>query len=55
MDVEITDRSALARGLREAIGTDQLKMHFQPQFTGESNTITGFKKDSKLYCGDSLL
>ncbi len=43
MDLEISDRSALAQDLREAIGTDQLKMHFQPQFNSDSRAITGFE------------
>ena len=43
MDLEISDRSALAQDLREAIGTDQLKMHFQPQFNSDTQAITGFE------------
>jgi EAL domain-containing protein (putative c-di-GMP-specific phosphodiesterase class I) len=43
MDLEISDRSALAQDLREAIGTDQLTMHFQPQFNSDSRAITGFE------------
>jgi diguanylate cyclase (GGDEF)-like protein/PAS domain S-box-containing protein len=43
MDMEIGDRSALAQDLGEAIGTAQLQMHFQPQFTSDISLITGFE------------
>ncbi len=43
MDLEISNRSTLAQDLREAIGTDQLGMHFQPQFNVNSRALTGFE------------
>jgi diguanylate cyclase (GGDEF)-like protein/PAS domain S-box-containing protein len=43
MDREVRERSALAQDLREAIGTDQLNMHFQAQFTTDTLEITGFE------------
>ena len=43
MDLEISARSALAQDLREAIGTNQLSMHFQPQFSCTTKNVTGFE------------
>jgi diguanylate cyclase len=43
MDLEVSDRNALAQDLRQAIGTDQLMMHFQPQFNTDTGGVTGFE------------
>jgi diguanylate cyclase (GGDEF)-like protein len=43
MDLEIRERRSIEQDLRLAIGTDQLKVHFQPQFTSSSKAITGFE------------
>jgi predicted signal transduction protein with EAL and GGDEF domain len=43
MDHDIRERRALEQDLRLAIGTDQLRLDFQPQFTSDTNVITGFE------------
>jgi diguanylate cyclase (GGDEF)-like protein len=43
MDLDIRERRSLEQDLRLAIGTDQLKLHFQPQFTSDTNQLTGFE------------
>jgi diguanylate cyclase (GGDEF)-like protein len=43
MDLDIRERRSIEQDLRRAIGTDQLKVHFQPQFASETRMITGFE------------
>jgi diguanylate cyclase (GGDEF)-like protein len=43
MDLEIRERRSIEQDLRLAIGTDQLKVHFQPQFASDTKMITGFE------------
>jgi diguanylate cyclase (GGDEF)-like protein len=43
MDLGIRERRAIEQDLRLAIGTDQLKVHFQPQFSTFNQMITGFE------------
>jgi diguanylate cyclase (GGDEF)-like protein len=43
MDFELRERRSIEQDLRQAIGTDQLSLHFQPQFTSDTKIITGFE------------
>jgi diguanylate cyclase (GGDEF)-like protein len=43
MDLEIRERRAIEQDLKHALGTDQLKLHYQPQFSSNTETITGFE------------
>jgi EAL domain-containing protein (putative c-di-GMP-specific phosphodiesterase class I) len=43
MDLEIRERRAIEQDLRQAIGADQLRLHFQPQFASDTKMITGFE------------
>ena len=43
MDLEIRERRSIEHDLRNAIGTNELKVHFQPQFASDTKVITGFE------------
>nr|WP_276592804.1 MULTISPECIES: EAL domain-containing protein [unclassified Methylobacterium] len=43
MDVAARERHQLALDLRAAIGTEQLELHYQPQFALLSNEVSGFE------------
>jgi len=43
MDFEIRERRFIEQDLRNAIGTDELRLHFQPQVAIDTNMITGFE------------
>ena len=42
-DLEIRERRTIEQDLRRAIGTDQLTLRFQPQFSCDTQKITGFE------------
>ena len=43
MEVQLRDRWALEQDLRSAIGTDQLRVHYQPIFASATRSISGFE------------
>jgi diguanylate cyclase (GGDEF)-like protein len=43
MDQKLSERRVIERDLRRAIGTDQLMLHFQPQFAATTEAVTGFE------------
>ena len=43
MDHDIRERQSIEQDLRQAIATNQLKLHFQPQFSSDTEVITGFE------------
>jgi diguanylate cyclase (GGDEF)-like protein len=43
MDLQLRERWALEQDLRQAIGTDQLRLHYQPIFASATRSITGFE------------
>jgi diguanylate cyclase (GGDEF)-like protein len=43
MEIEIRERCSIEQDLKNAIRTDQLKLHYQPQFATNTKLITGFE------------
>jgi predicted signal transduction protein with EAL and GGDEF domain len=43
MDLRLRERWALEQDLRLAIGTDQLRLHYQPTFSSATRSIVGFE------------
>ncbi len=43
LDQELEARRALTHALREAIGSDQLSLHYQPLFGADGHTLTGYE------------
>ncbi len=43
MDGQLARRRGIERDLRCALGTDQLELHFQPQFACETEVVIGFE------------
>jgi diguanylate cyclase (GGDEF)-like protein len=43
MDLRLRDRWSLEQDLRLAIGTEQLRLHYQPVFASATRSITGFE------------
>jgi diguanylate cyclase (GGDEF)-like protein len=43
MDLQLRERWALEQDLRMAIGTDQLRLHYQPTFSSATRSIVGFE------------
>jgi EAL domain-containing protein (putative c-di-GMP-specific phosphodiesterase class I) len=43
MDLQLRERWTLERDLRLAIGTDQLRLHYQPTFATATRSIVGFE------------
>ena len=43
LDKALEERRTLVRDLREAIGADQFTLHYQPQFSADGMTLTGYE------------
>jgi len=43
MDLQLQERRALTRDLREALARDELSLHFQPLFESDGRTLAGYE------------